>query len=144
MNRYIIIFVTILLIAIAAAGAAFFLRPNSNPAPVIQQGTYQPTSSTVSVTADRSKEAARAAFQNALDKNNIDNTKLQETVVVGDWALQAWGGDVMGGEALMKYDESQGRWAIVISSGGVWSVDALVGAGVPKDIAATLVAGMPR
>src|SRR3989344_2041506 len=130
MNRYIIILVTLLLIAIVGIGVAFYSRPNSGIAPVVQQAVPQPVSSTVSVPTDRSKEDARSTFQHALDQNNIDNIKLQETVVAGDWALQAWAGDVMGGEALLKYEITQDRWVILISSGGVWDINALVGVGV--------------
>lgn len=145
MNRYIISTVIVLLVVGAAVGIIFLLYPN-NPAPSgqqqVTQGAPQPTNSTVSVPVGRTKEAARAAFQQAVDKQNIDNTKLYETSIAGDYALQAWAGNVMGGEALLKYD--QARWVIVVSSGGSWSVEALVSAGVSTSTAEALLAGLSR
>ena len=142
MNRYLTIFITILFIVAVASGVVFvLLRPNS-PAPVVQQSTPPPVSSTVSVSADRSKEAARAALQQAIDRQNIDNTKLYGTSIAGDYALQAWAGDVMGGEALLLYDSGQGRWVIVVSSGGAWRVFGLIKAGVPTRTAEALRAGL--
>ncbi len=146
MNRYIIIAIVVVILAgLAVVGSLLFLTPTS-PAPVTQQTvTPQPISSTVSVPVGRTKEAARAAFQQAIDKHNIDNTKLYETSISGDYALQVWAGDVMGGEALLKYDATQGRWNIVISSGGTWSVEALVSlGGVSTSTAEALLAGVPR
>lgn len=147
MNRYITIAVVVLLVVAAAIGIVFLLYPN-NPAPAgqqqVTQGTPQPTNSTVSVPVGRTKEAARAAFQQAVDKQNIDNTKLYETSIAGNYALQAWAGDVMGGQALLKYDDAQRRWSIVESSGGAWRVESLVSLGVSTTTAETLLAGMAQ
>ncbi|MEK7109137.1 MAG: hypothetical protein AAB919_01750 [Patescibacteria group bacterium] len=49
----------------------------------------------------------------------------------------------MGGEALLKYDDAQGRWVIVVSSGGAWGVFGLIKAGVPTSTAESLRAGLP-
>ena len=141
MNRYLIIVAAVLLIVIAAFGVAFLLRP-SNPIPSEQQGgVSQPVSSTVSVSTDPSKQAVQSAYRNELAKHPSDNTKLYETSIVGDYALQVWAGDIMGGEALLKYDAGQGRWVLLDGGGGAWSVDTLVTLmGVPEDTAAALLA----
>jgi len=144
MNRSIIILVVFLFIIIGAFGVSFLLRP-SNPAPIVQQGdSSQPISSTISVPADRLKEAVQFAFRNELAKHESDNTKLYETSIVEDYALQVWVGDIMGGQALLKYDDSQSRWILLDGGGGAWSVDTLVDVGVPEDIAVQLLAGLSR
>lgn len=144
MNRYIIIFAALILVVIVVIGAVFLLRPSNNTTPVIQQGTqgsYQPTSSTVSVSAGQSKEAAKAAYQKALSASgDPDNIKPGATVVVDIYALQTWTGNHTGGEALLKFDTSQNKWIIVDPGGGAWSIDGLVAAGVPRDTATALLA----
>ena len=65
-------------------------------------------------------------------------------MVVGEYALQGWIGDVMGGEALLTYDATQNKWKLVDIGGGAWSVEGLVTFGVPQDIATKLVASMQR
>mgnify|MGYP001617913680 CR=1 FL=1 len=144
MNRYLVVFIALLLVVAAAVGAVLLLRPGATAPAVPQQGMPQPISSTVSVPTDRSAGAAQTAFRREIAPYVTDNVRLQETVVVGDYALQVWSSDSMGGEALLRYDSSQSRWAFITAGGGSWSIDGLASAGVPKDTAAALLSGLPR
>jgi len=146
MNRLLTIVVIGLTIIALAAGVVFVLRmviPPPDPGEPSSFTDYFRAPVSSQSISGRTKEAARATFQQAINKNNIDNTKLQETSIAGDYALQNWAGDIMGGQAVLKYDTNQGRWGIVESSGGVWSEDALVSLGVPLDVAKALLAGLP-
>jgi hypothetical protein len=86
----------------------------------------------------------QAAYRSELAKHPSDNTQLHATVVVGDYALQVWAGDVMGGEALMHYDRPTGAWKLVDAGGGQWGVDGLLAAGVPQTVADDLLKGLGR
>src|SRR3989338_5790586 len=134
-----------------ALGYWFFLRP----LPSQQQVTTPTNNQTVSTdnfrssvdvlqTASLAQRAVRNMFQQEVAQGHPDNIKLSETVVVGEYALQGWIGDVMGGEALLTYDATQNKWKLVDIGGGAWSVEGFVIFGVSKDIAAELVAGMQR
>lgn len=83
--------------------------------------------------------AVRNTFQSSIPSNNPDRIKPRETVIADKYALQSWGGDVMGGQALLKYDARTGSWAVVDFGGGAWSVEGLVAAGVPRNEAEALV-----
>jgi hypothetical protein len=99
---------------------------------------------TTPTSVDSAKQAVQSAFKNKIVPNDKDNTKLRQTVIAGDYALQVWGSDVMGGEALLKYDAAQARWVVLAMGGGAWSVDGLVDEGVPRAAATTLLAGVPH
>ena len=148
MNRYIIIAIVVLLIAgVAVIGFLLFTSPAS-PAPVTQQRAATPQqntpSSTTSVSTSRSKEGVQSAFKSGVAPYVTDNLKLKETVISGDYALQAWSSDTMGGEALLYYDTDKGSWVFLTAGGGSWSLYGLIVAGVPNDVATALVAGMSR
>lgn len=83
--------------------------------------------------------AVRNTFQSNIPSNNPDNIKPRETVIADRYALQTWGGNVMGGQALLKYDARTGSWTVVDFGGGAWSVEGLVAAGVPRNEAEALV-----
>ena len=85
-----------------------------------------------------SKAAVAAAFRSQIHYSAEPITPYGN-VIVGDYALQGWGGQNTGGEALLKYDAAQSRWNIVSSSGGALAVDDLSRMGVPLDTATTLV-----
>jgi hypothetical protein len=145
MNRYGIIFVTSLAVALIALGAFFFSRSGNNVVPVEPSGgASQPVYSGGSVSVSPSEQAVQQAFRNELARYQNDNTKLYATSIAGGYALQVWAGDIMGGQALLKYDASQGGWVLLDAGGGAWSVDALVAAGVPKDTATTLLTGVSQ
>ena len=145
MNRFISILIAVITIgAVVVFGFLYLSRPATPTVPVQQQGGVPSDNTYVAQSAGRSKEAAKAAFQQAVDRQNIDNTKLYQTSIAGDYALQVWAGNIMGGEALLKYDEVQGRWSIVESSGGSYSEAALVSRGVPTSTAESLLVGMPQ
>jgi hypothetical protein len=81
----------------------------------------------------------RNAFQSSIPANNPDNIKLRETVIADGYALQIWSGDVMGGQALLKYDTGSKRWVVVDLGGGAWSEDVLISFGVPRNTAQSLL-----
>lgn len=63
------------------------------------------------------------------------------TIIVANYALQAWRGGEMGGEALLVYDATLHEWKLQTEGGGAASVASLVSIGVPQGIAETLMAG---
>lgn len=62
------------------------------------------------------------------------------TVVVMPYALQNWGDENAGNQALLKYDSATG-WTVVSQGGGAWDVPSLESQGVPAAIAEQLIAG---
>ncbi len=148
MNRSIaILLVLIVIVALGIGLLVFFSTRSAAPpdqlnTPSTNTGT---PNSTVSVTQQRSKTEVRAAYQEIITKNPGDNTELYDTSIVGEYALQVWAGDTMGGEALLKYDPSQRKWNILSGGGGQWSVETLVTLmNVPQDTAVQLLAGLGR
>lgn len=145
MNRYLTIFIGLVVIIGLGIGAMFFLR--SIPAP-LEEGSApvstpsNTTNSTVVVPADRSNESVRAAFQSEIAPYDDDHTKLYKTVVVGEYAIQVWSGDNKGGQALLKYEVGQSQWVLISGGGGVWSLAGLVEMGVPQDTATALLQGL--
>jgi len=106
MNRYIIILIIVLLVVAAAlVGIGFALRPapqtpSQNPGDTTPPSTgTNPVSSTVDVTA-QTAEAVKSAFQSKIPSDNPDHTKLYATAVSGQYALQSWSGDIMGGQGF--------------------------------------------
>ena len=65
---------------------------------------------------------------------------LKGTTIVSTYALQAWGDENRGGEALLQYNPPNG-WLLLSMGGGVWDVSSLVAASVPQSIAEQLIAG---
>ena len=149
MNRFLTSLI-VALIFLAGGRAVYFLLFN-NPAPVQGPASSTPTygggSNQTTVTQQNSPDAqgALATYQKALASSNYpDNIKPQQTVVVGNYALQLWLGDHTGGEALLKFDNVQNKWTIVDPGGGAWSVEGLVVFGVPTTTAEALVARVPH
>jgi hypothetical protein len=147
MNRYIIVFIAALIVVGTTTGFILYFRsltsasPADNTIPI----TSYPADNTPAVTVpaeQNSIAAVQSAYQNELAKHPSDNTKLYQTVIVGGYALQVWAGTIMGGEAILKYDQTQGRWVLLDGGGGAWSIDVLTAIGVPHDIAAALLAGI--
>ena len=69
---------------------------------------------------------------------------LGTNIVVDTYSLQLWTDPHGGGEALLTYDTTQNKWTVVSWGGGAWSVESLVGEGVPHNTATALLAGMPN
>jgi hypothetical protein len=146
MNRITILLLTLLIVVGVAIGMTFYLR-SSTPAqnqqgiaPVTLPDVPPPTLQLDS----NSKEAVQAAYKSELAKHPGDNTKLYQTVISGDYALQLWSGNLMGGEALLKFDHTQGKWILIDGGGGVWSLYTLLLAHVPRATAMALLAGVPH
>lgn len=71
---------------------------------------------------------------------NSDLITLKGTTIVSTFALQTWGDENKGGEALLQYDSSRG-WVLISMGGGAWSVSSLVSVGVPQSVAEQLISG---
>jgi hypothetical protein len=69
--------------------------------------------------------------------------RLSGTVVSSKYALQGWTGGSGGGEALLQYEARGWEVRSFVGSGSL-DVGQLVGMGIPRAIAAQLVAGRPR
>ena len=111
------------------------VTPNQQPNSRLQNLQQQPN--------NQAQRDVQAAFATQIPAGNPDNTKLYNTVIVDNYALQLWIGDNMGGEGLLKYDAATSKWAIVSGGGGAWNVEDLVLFGVPTTTATSLIAGLP-
>jgi cell division protein YceG involved in septum cleavage len=147
MNRNIIIFVVVIIL-ILAVGAGVYIMYSATPA---QQTGQQPSSSnnanSVSIpppSNNQTAQAVAATYQAALSKDNVDNIKLYQTVVDGNYALQVWRGNITSGEALLKFDPVQYKWVIVDPGGGSWTIADLVVLGVPAATATALWKGLQQ
>lgn len=74
---------------------------------------------------------------------NSNFITLSGTVIISDFALQVWGDENKGGQALLKYDKFTG-WRLISLGGGVWSEKDLIDFGVPSTVANRLVRGMSQ
>ena len=70
--------------------------------------------------------------------SNMPFITTGSTTVEGNYALQIWFDENVGGESLLKYDTDKG-WVVMSQGGGAWSVDTLIEQGVPKSVAEGLI-----
>lgn len=153
-NLYLVLGVAALM---ALGFGAWFLRPflasNAPPAQETQTAplpgssdTYipYPSATSGSSVGTPEEQAARAAYEAALSTDNPDNIKAQQTVAESGYALQLWSGDSTGGQALLKFDSAQNTWVILDPGGGQWSLEGLVGMGVPQETAQALLKRVSR
>ncbi|MEK9161008.1 MAG: hypothetical protein AAB440_03160 [Patescibacteria group bacterium] len=84
------------------------------------------------------RDAFEQAIEQAEGENLAPRITPKESSVVGDYALQIWSDENIGGVALMKNESGKG-WVIVAIDGGAWDVVSLVAEGVPENIAVELV-----
>lgn len=110
--------------------------------PPAQNTSGQPQPQKVSVQQIPSPQDPAVAHDFSAKIQNSSAITLGGTVVVPPYALQIWGDENKGGEALLKEDPSGTTWNIVTLGGGEWTVGDLVGAGVPESYAEQLVAGL--
>ena len=142
MNRYLVVFVIVLIVIIGAA-VGVLLYMHSNQSPLGQGGISTTTLPTVPEPGGQATSAsAKAAFQSQIPQG-VQIT-LGTNVVVGDYSLQLWTDLHGGGEALLKYDTTQSKWTVISWGGGAWAVESLVAEGVPQTTATALLAGMPH
>ena len=118
-------------------------EPPTGIPPSLQQPqpTAQQQSKPVVVQQVPSPQDPTVAHAFMAQDNNGGLTTLGGTVIATPYALQIWGDEYMGGEALLKYATSTG-WILVSAGGGEWTVDDLVAVGVPQTYAEQLVAGL--
>lgn len=146
MNRYAIVG-AVLVGVIGIGGIMLLWRSGGSSSPTgfdTTQPLYPSDSGSPAATSQGggSKEAVQAAFKNAIAPYDQDHTQVRNTVVVGEYALQVWVGDVMGGQALLKYDAAQNRWILIASIGGAFSVAGLKKEGVPQRTVLALLDGL--
>lgn len=130
-------------------GIWFFISPktpeqNNTPNPTL------PAAPMVTTTTVQNKtipdQQASTGTQPVIAKSmtnqiqNSDLITLRGTVVASDYALQIWGDENKGGQALLRYDSSRG-WVLMSLGGGEWSILSLTQIGVPQLVAEKLVAG---
>lgn len=70
--------------------------------------------------------------------NGGESLVLDKPIISENYALQNWSDQNKGGQALLKYNQSQG-WVLITMGGGAWSVSDLIKVGVPKAIAEQLL-----
>lgn len=84
-----------------------------------------------------SRAALAVAFR--AQAKSLQHMHLEKAVIVSGWALQNWGDENSGGEALFRLDHG-GGWVLMDTGGGAWDVPSLLSAGVPRAIAEQLLA----
>jgi hypothetical protein len=76
-------------------------------------------------------------------KSHHERGPFHTTVVTdSDYAFVSWYGTHSGGQGAFRHRGS--RWCLLFSSGGTFSVDEMVGYGVPRPVAERLTAKMQR
>jgi hypothetical protein len=78
-------------------------------------------------------------FLSQLGDTRPRDLTLGKLTVVDGYALQDWGTEHTGGQALLKFSLSSGKWMLVEMGGGAWDAGSLVSVGVPRAIAALLM-----
>jgi len=147
MNRTLILLLALVMVVGAAVGMTLYLRSASTPASTTT--TTQPVVTPITLPdtpppSQQTTQSVQAAFAQTIPASNPDNTKLTDSVISGNYALQVWKGDNYGGEALLKYDAGQGKWVVVTRGGGAWNIADLVAKGVPPATATALWKGLPH
>jgi hypothetical protein len=126
---------------------AFFLRKDDEPSPGVggesppTTGIFNPASvqpiPNQPFAAGTQPDIARAFFDQT---THIGSFAVEGTSVSSMYALQDWGNEYSGGEALFEYRGEDG-WRLVSMGGGVWSVEGLIAIGVPASDAKRLLEG---
>jgi hypothetical protein len=111
-------------------------RPDENPP---QDHTQFPIATDHAPQDQNTEEMQqlRASFLRQID--NAQSISLQRAKIVYPYALQDWGDENKGGEALLKHDDVTSGWQLIDLGGGAWDLESLVAAGVPEDIARQLI-----
>lgn len=145
MNRVVIILIAFVIIAAAAGAGFFYLRSQPSATPAGQtQGNAIPSDlpSGAQTSDSQSKTAVQTALKTQMAEYFADGLQLGDTVISGNYAVQLWSTNHMGGEALLQY--AQNRWTVITYGGGVWSLQGLLTAGVPRDTATVLLKDIPH
>ena len=144
MNGYKIFISLLIVLLIVGSGVAYFVYKN-NVTPTTPNGTPQTNGlPDVPSSSVQTQEAVQSAFLKYIAGHDSDNKKVRNTAISGGYALQVWSGNIMGGQALLKYSGSENGWVVLTLGGGAWSVDGLVEFGVPRAIATALLAGLAQ
>ena len=132
----------------------FFHGKIANFSPDIPGGASSGSAGSLTTTSARSQNGASvpvlsvaSATDPTISKDflgqatTINNIALGGTVVAPPYALQVWGNENGGGQALLQ-QSSSGKWTLRSSGGGLWDVQALMQKGVPRAKAERLIAGL--
>ncbi len=139
MNRFLIYAGGLFLATAIICGALLLRQIFSMPTTSqgnIPSGSFQDNTGTATQSA---QQAIRSLFQTTIDHDDPDHVTLGQTVIVAGYALQLWSGDNTGGEGLLRYDVAKSQWVVITDGGGAWSVDGLVGFGVLRNTAESLL-----
>lgn len=131
------IIIGILVVLIGLLIAWFLLFRNTAP---VTQNSNEP-SSVLPITNDRTQRGVleqKIINDFRVQIQNTDAITLYNTIIAGNYALQVWGDENKGGQALLQYKEGQG-WLILTMGGGAWDIEGLVGSGVPRVLAEELI-----
>lgn len=140
-----ILTITCILVALVSGATYYFLvyknQEVSTPITLQEKPTTQiapPVQRDISLLKDN---IVSRDFKTQIIMN--ESLVLENPVISSNYALQNWNDENKGGQALLKYNPSQG-WVLVSMGGGVWGVSDLVDVGVPRDIARQLVDGSKK
>jgi hypothetical protein len=148
MKKTLLIFSVLILIVLG--GIVFQLTRNaevapspeplpSNPFP--QENENELDSSPVPNQIEANGTQPEIAYDFKQQIQNADLITVRGTIVVGSYALQTWGDENKGGEALLVYRGEREGWVLLSMGGGAWGVQSLVEEGVPLSTAEALIAG---
>jgi hypothetical protein len=144
MKRVLIVCIAVFLAIDVVLGVTWLIkRPSSGTGAV--NSTSQSTGNTAHTNPSHETNTSEAgtvtsAFVSSIPPNHPDHIKPVGTAIIsGNYALQTWAGDVMGGQALFRYDTGASRWVMMDIGGGAWGEDSLMAVGVPRDAARALL-----
>lgn len=137
-----ILVITGVLVAIVSGATYYFLvyknQKVTTPITLEEKPTTQTTSPIQRDISPATNNAVSRDFKTQIQTN--ESLVLEKPVTASNYALQNWNDENKGGQALLKYNPSQG-WVLLTMGGGAWAVSDLIDYGVPRDIAKQLVDG---
>jgi len=105
--------------------------------PVAPRGRQRPTSD--AAPASPRPTTVASDYLSQLGNAKPRGLTLGKLTLVDGYALQEWGTEHTGGQALLRFSPSSRTWVLVDDTGGMWDVDSLMAKGVPRAVAALLV-----
>ena len=87
------------------------------------------------------KKVIASDLLSQLSKSEARGLKFDKLTVVEDYANLGWSTTHEGGQAILRFEPSAGRWVLIEFGGGFYDVDSLVNLGIPRPIAVRLCGG---
>lgn len=140
MTRYLIALGAIILILLLLL-AGWLFSSIKGSVPTRTETVTFPSGNTMTVLVERDAKTdpeVQTAFVSQIE--NADQIILGDTVIASDYALQTWGDEDKGGQAVLRQNAA-GVWELLSMGGGAWDVASLTEAGVPQSVAEKLVHG---